>query len=225
MHRWRTRSGWLCAVTETVPDPGGPEIVTEGTGWFEQPGDQAELDVGFTATARNRTDAVGELGRRLRAIDVPLIAAQTVRHRRLWVHNEWRGNRVVGCRAGQDIGLLVPDVSALEEVLAVLVGAEPTDLQGPRWVLRDATAAQREAQRRAVANARERAEGYASALGGRLGPLRRLSEASEFGGGPVAFRMAAQDSSAPDIRDLGLGLGLEPVRTSVRCTTSWYLIT
>jgi uncharacterized protein len=50
-------------VTETPIDPNGPEIVTEGTGWFEQLGDQAELSVTFTGFAENRSDAVRELGR------------------------------------------------------------------------------------------------------------------------------------------------------------------
>jgi uncharacterized protein YggE len=198
-------------------------IVTEGTGWVEQLADQAELDVTFTATAKTRSDAVRELGKRLLALDTPVIDAQVVKSRRVRVHNEWRGSRIVGCRAAEDIALLIPDVSALEEVLAVLIGAEPTGLNGPRWILRDPKAAQREAQRRAVDDARERAEGYASALGGRLGPLRKLSEAPEHGGSPASYRMmAARESAAPDIRDLGLEP--EPVRVTVRCATTWTLL-
>jgi uncharacterized protein YggE len=208
-------------VTET--DARFPEIVTEGTGWHEQPGDQAELDVSFTATARNRSDAVRELNQRVGAAD-PAVRhpGLVVKHRRFWVHNEWRGNRVVGCRAAEDIALLLTDLTALEDVLSALVAAEPTDLNGPRWILADPAAAQREAQHRAVADARQRAEGYAAALNGRLGALRRLSEAPDHGG-PVAFRMAAHEAVAPDVRDLGLEP--EPVRITARCTTSWDLIT
>jgi uncharacterized protein YggE len=197
-----------------------PEVVTEGTGWFEQLGDQAELDVGFSATGRTRAEAAAALGTRLAGLAVPVLDAQVVRHRRFWVRNEWRRERVVGCRAGEDIGLLVPDVAVLEEVLTALVVAEPADLSGPRWVLRDPAAAQREAQRRAVADARERAEGYASALGMRLGPLRRLSESQEHAA-PM-YRMAAAESVDPDVRSLGLEP--EPVRVSARCSTSWTLV-
>jgi uncharacterized protein len=210
----------LCAVTESAA---GPLIVTEGTGWVEQLGDQAELDLSFTATAKTRSDAVRELGERLNALKTPVIDAQVVKSRRVWVHNEWRGSRIVGCRAGEDVALLVPDVAALEDVLAVVIGAEPTGLNGPRWILRDPKSAQREAQRRAVDDARERAEGYASALGGRLGPLRKLSEAPEHGGSPATYRMrTAAESAAPDIRDLGLEP--EPVRVTARCTTTWTLL-
>lgn len=208
-------------MTET-PDPSGPEIVTEGSGWFEQPGDQAELDISLTATAKTRSDAVRSLGTRVRVLDVPVVDAQVVRYRRLWVRNEWRADRIVGCRAGEDIGLLLREPAQLEEVLAALVMAEPTDLHGPRWILRDPAAAQREAQQRAVADARERAEGYATALGGTLGPLRLLSEVPEHGGTPIAYRMAARESAAPDIRELGLEP--EPVRVTARCATRWALL-
>lgn len=203
---------------------GGPEIVTEGGGWYEQQGDRAELDVGFTATARSRADAVRELGRRVAAAEPALTrSGLEVRHRRFGVHNEWRGNRVVGCRAQESIELLFTDVTALDAVLTALIGAEPTDLSGPRWLLADPAEALREAQRRAVADARRRAEGYAAALGGRLGPLRRLSEAPDHDR-PVMYARASMDmSGAPDVRELGLEP--ETVRISCRCTTSWTLIT
>jgi uncharacterized protein YggE len=199
----------------------GPEIVTEGTGWYEQLGDRVELDVTFTAVARNRSDAVRELGHRVTAAEPALTQpGLQVRHRRVRVHNEWRGNRVVGCRAGEQLALLVTDVTALDAVLSALVGAEPTDLQGPMWVLEDPAAARREAQRRAVADARARAEGYAAALGGTLGPLLRLSEAPEHA--PMAYRMAATEAAGPDVR--ALGLEPEPVRVTARCTTTWALL-
>jgi uncharacterized protein YggE len=194
------------------------EIVTEGSGWFEQLGDRAELDVSFTAVARTRSDAVRDLGRRVAAAEPALaLPGLEVRHRRVRVHNEWRDNRVVGCRAGEHLALLVTDVTALDAVLSALVGAEPTDLQGPTWVLEDPAAARQEAQRRAVADARARAEGYAAALGGTLGPLLRLSEAPEHAA-PLSYRTAGAES-APDVR--ALGLDPEPVRVTARCTTTW----
>jgi hypothetical protein len=208
-------------VTETAIDPHAPEIVTEGTGWHEQLGDRAELDASFTAFAKTRADAVRELGLRVEAAGPALeLPGLLVRNRRFWVHNEWQGNRVVGCRAGEDLALTVTDVAALEDVLSALVGAEPTDLQGPRWVLSDPAAAQREAQHRAVEDARQRAEGYAVALSGRLGTLRRLSDAPTHAG-PVAF--AARESAGPDVHSLGLEP--EPVRVTARCTAAWTLLT
>jgi uncharacterized protein YggE len=215
------RSGFLAIVTQT-PAASAPQIVTEGTGWHEQPGDRAELVVTFTAMARSRSDAVRELGRRMVAAEPALTRpGLEVRHRRLRVHNEWRGNRVVGCRAGEDIALLVTDVAALDAVLSALIGAEPTDLRGPHWVLDDPAGAWREAQQRAVADARARAEGYAAALGGTLGPLLRLSEAPEHAMS-MDYRLAATEAAGPDVR--ALGLEPEPVRVTARCTTTWTLL-
>jgi uncharacterized protein YggE len=197
------------------------EIVTEGTGWFEQLGDRAELDVTFTALARTRSDAVRDLGRRMTGAEPALTRpGLQIRHRRMRVQGEWRGNKVVGCRAAEDLALLVTDVGELDAVLSALVGAEPTDLHGPRWVLDDPAAAHREAQKRAVADARARAEGYAAALGATLGPLLKLSEAPEHAA-PVAYRMAAAEAAGPDVR--ALGLDPEPVRVTARCTTTWAL--
>ncbi|WP_433557358.1 SIMPL domain-containing protein [Pseudonocardia xinjiangensis] len=208
-------------MTETPIDPHSPEIVTEGTGHHEQLGDRAELDVSFTGFAGNRADAVRELGRRVAAAEPALeLPGLVVRSRQFWVHNEWQGDRVVGCRAGEDIALMLTDTAALEEVLSALVGAEPTGLHGPRWALADPAAAQREAQRRAVEDARQRAEGYATALNGRLGALRRLSDAPSHGG---HVALAARESGGPDVRELGLEP--EPVRVTARCLASWTLLT
>lgn len=201
-----------------------PEIVTEGTGREERTADRAELGVAFVGRGRDRPAAVAELGRRVTAAHGALsMPALTVRHRRLWVSNEWRGDRVTGCTAREDLALLVTDVAALAELLGALVATQPADLHGPRWLLGDPSVALREAQRRAVTDARQRAEGYAAALGGRLGPLRRLTDAAEHGGRGAARLAAADAEMAPDVRDLGLEP--EPVVVTARCTAAWTLLT
>lgn len=198
------------------------EIVTTGSGWYEQVADRAELNVGYAGTGRDRATAVAELGRRVAAAE-PAFARRGVRvlHRRLSVHDEWRGNRVVGCRATEDVVLCIDDVRALEDVLTALVSGEPATLHGPSWSLSDPAAARRLAQQRAVADARDRAEGYAAALGGWLGTLLRLSEAPEHAGGREVRMMAARAEATPDVRELGLDP--EPVRVTAQCTTTWEL--
>ncbi len=200
-----------------------PEIVTEGSGWHEEVADRAELGLSYAGTGRDRSTAVAELGRRVAGAEAAFgTRGVTVLHRRLHVHDQWRGNRVVGCRATEDVGLRLDDVGALEEVLAALVRSEPATLDGPSWTLVDRTAARRVAQQRAVADARDRAEGYAAALGGTLGPLLRLSEAADHDGAPRMRMVAAHAEAAPDVRELGLEP--EPVRVSAHCTTAWQLL-
>jgi uncharacterized protein YggE len=202
-----------------------PEIVTEGSGWHEELADRAELTVGYAGSGRDRSAAVADLGKRVAAAEPAFgLAGLTVLHRRLHVHDEWRGNRVVGCRATEDVLLRLDDVGALEEVLGALVRSEPAALHGPSWSLVQPAAVRRAAQERAVADARDRAEGYAAALGGRLGALRRLSEAPDHGiAQPRDVRMlAARTEAAPDVRELGLEP--EPVRVTAHCTTTWELV-
>ncbi|WP_219413859.1 SIMPL domain-containing protein [Pseudonocardia nigra] len=207
-------------MDESLFDATGPEIVTEGAGWHEQPGDRAELDLTYTAIARTRTDAVHELNHRVAGAN-PVLDGPGLRvtRRSLRVHNEWRGNRVVGCRAAEEIALLVTDVTVLEATLSALVATEPTALHGPRWQLTDPAAGLREAQRLAVEDARRRAEGYAVALGGTLGPLRKLSEGLNHALPAGGYRLAAAEAAGPDVRDLGLEP--EPVRVTAQCTTTW----
>ncbi|HEV7933296.1 MAG TPA: SIMPL domain-containing protein, partial [Actinomadura sp.] len=80
------------------------------------------------------------------------------------------------------------------------------------------------AQREAVRDARRRAEGYAAALGGRLGALRRLSESDGRGVPMMAMRAAAAEGG-PDVDVHDLELEPEPVRVTARCTTTWVLET
>ncbi len=191
------------------------EIVTEGVGRVERPGDRAELTVGFAAVAGTRAEAVATLAARVGGAPVERTGV-TVRHRRLWVHDEWVGDRVSGVRAGEDLLLRVEDVDALEPLVAALVAVEPVSLAGPVWELVDPAPARREAQALAVADARDRAQGYADALGGRLAGLRRLTEAQDpqF----VAERAHAL-AGGPGVS--ALGLRPEPVTVVVRCAVTW----
>ena len=211
---------WLSGpVTDGSADP---QIVTVGSGWHEQLADRAEIDLSFAASGKDRAAAVRDLGRAVAAAEPALAHPKlVVRSRRLWVATEWRGRKAVGARATEDVALLVEDVAVVEEVLAALVNAEPASLNGPRWTLHDPAAPLREAQRKAVADARERAEGYAVALGGALGPLSRLTETNE-GGMPAPMMMRARAEAASlDVTELGLEP--EPVRVTVRVTTTWTL--
>ncbi|MFC5996050.1 SIMPL domain-containing protein [Pseudonocardia hispaniensis] len=199
----------------------GSEIVTEGTGWHEQLADHAEIAVSFSVTGRDRASAVRDLGRAMAAAEPAMSRPGVkIRSRRLWVRTEWRGRRPAGCRVGEDVALLVTDVPALENILNALITAEPTTLSGPHWTLEDPSVALRAAQHNAVTDARRRAEGYAAALGGTLGPLRRLVEAPDHGL-PVAFRAAHAEAAVVDVQELGLEP--EPVRVTARCTATWAL--
>jgi uncharacterized protein YggE len=203
---------------------GVSEIVTEGSGWVEQPADRAELTVVFEARGRKRAAAVEALGERVAAAEKALgLPGLTVLSRRVSVHTEYRSNRPSGARAAEFVQVRITDLGVLEEAMSLLLGAEPASFTGPSWSLAEPEAILAQAQQQAVADARRRAEGYAAALGGRLGSLVRLAESAGHPT-PMALTMRARGAAegGPDVSDLGLDP--EPVRVEARCTTTWTLI-
>ncbi len=198
--------------------------MTEGSGWVEQTADRAELGVVFEARGRKRAAAVEALGALVAGAEKGLgLPGVTVLSRRLTVHTEYRSNKPSGCRAAEHLQVRVADLAVLEEAMSLLLGAEPASFHGPTWSLAEPELVFAQAQQKAVADARRRAEGYAEALGGSLGGLVRLSEAAEHGPAPMmAMRARGMAEGGPDVSDLSLDP--EPVRVSARCTTTWTLI-
>lgn len=202
---------------------GMADVVTRGTGEHEQIADRAELRVTFAARGADRAAAVAALGTQVDRVEPALHRdGIEVRERRVAVHTAWERHRRTGCHAQLTVVLRVSRVDVLEGLLEALVAAEPESLNGPLWELTDEAAAVAVAQQRAVADARRRAEGYAAALGARLGPLQRLSESEQpqYRGVALAARSAPAESTGV----AELGLEPIPVTVSVTCTTVWTLL-
>lgn len=205
------------------------EVVTKGTGKVERTADRAQVEVTFEAMGASRNDAVEALTARISSVEPVLDRPGVeVRSRQLSVHDNWDGTQRAGSRASQQYRLRVTELGALDDLLSALVLAEPAWLNGPNWELTDDVDAVREAQGKAVVDARLRAQGYAEALGRRLGPLLRLSDGdgdmwqaeagqmksmSAYGGGPGTAVAADQ-----------LNLEAQQITVSVRCTAAWSLL-
>lgn len=212
--------GWLGDVTE---------VVTKGTGKVERTADRAQVDVSFEMLGANRNDAVEALTGQVSAVE-PLLdrPGVQVRSRQLAVHDNWDGNQRAGSRASQRYVVRVTDIDALDGLMSALVLAEPTWLNGPSWELSQDDEAVREAQRESVLDARRRAQGYADALGSRLGPLLRLSD----GDGDVwqAEAMSARSfagyggSPGTPVQVDQLNLEAQQITITVRCTAAWSLL-
>jgi uncharacterized protein YggE len=218
----RADPGWLA---DMAADADRPQLVTSGNGEVERTADRAELRLRYVVKGKDRQGAVRELTKRIGAVEPHFERAGVeVRDRTLSVHDVWTGRRRSGAQAEQDYVLRVTDVSVLDDLVAVLVTTEPTSLDGPTWELADPSAAFREAQRAAVADARHRAEGYADALGARLGDLVSLTDGSSGQHHrPVMFARAMSPSgaSAPDVAELSLVP--QQVSVSADCTITWTL--
>lgn len=197
------------------------EVVTRGSGEHEQIADRAQVQVTFATRGADRATAVAALGSRVQRVE-PMFGTEgvEVRSRRMEVQTAWENRRRTGCSAWLVVTLRVQRVDVLEDLLDALVAAEPESLHGPHWELDDDSEAVAFAQQRAVADARRRAEGYAAALGARLGPLQSISEAERPEYRAVA--LSARSAEATGIAELGLEP--TPVTVSVTCTAVWTLL-
>ena len=206
------------------------EVVTHGSAEHEAVADQAEVRVAFAANAADRSQAVTALGSRMGSVDAATHRdGVQLRQRTMHVGDRWDRKRRVGSTAQLQLVLRVTDLAVLDDLLAELFSAEPEWLEGPHWSLADETAAMREAQRLAVADARARAEAYAEALGGQLGALIRLNDQGTERPYPV-MRGAAMTFAAESVGvspDSVQQLGLAPEQVTVRasCTAAWALLT
>lgn len=201
-----------------------PELVTRGTGEHEVVADRAEIQVTFSAEAPDRSTAVNRLGERMAVVE-PALARDGVeqRQRSVSVHTQWNDNRRAGSTAQELLILRVSDLDGLDDLLAALFAAEPDWLNGPQWSLADESTAMREAQRRAVDDARTRAQAYAEALGGHLGALIRLADDGAERPYPMQMAMGADGARMghESVRQLGLTPGMVTVRAV--CTAAWSL--
>ncbi|PRY45758.1 SIMPL domain-containing protein [Umezawaea tangerina] len=213
--------GWLVTVAE---------VVTRGTGTVERTADRAQVDVSFETEGEQRADAVEALTSRVSTVEALLERSGVeVRSRQLSVHDNWDGNNKAGSRASQRYVLRVTDLDELDSLLSALVMAEPTWLNGPTWDLVDTRDAVHEAQQGAVTDARLRAQGYADALGRRLGPLQRLSDGdgdmwhAESAMASKSFAGYGGSPGAPVQVDQ-LSLEAQQITITVRCTAAWSLL-
>ncbi|MFI6098479.1 SIMPL domain-containing protein [Lentzea sp. NPDC051213] len=200
------------------------EVVTKGTGEVERTADRAQVDVTFEAQGADRSEAVSTLNQRISVVE-PVLEDFEVRSRQLSVHDNWDNNQRVGSRATQQYVIWVKDLDRLDGLLAELVQAEPSWVNGPSWTLVDDTEAIREAQKGAVADALRRAEGYALALGRRLGPLLRIGDTD--GGVGYSPRMSAAASfemAGPAGMVDQLNLKAQQITVSASCTATWSLL-
>jgi uncharacterized protein YggE len=204
------------------------ELVTRGQGEVEHIADRATFQLRYTSRSKDRTAAVDGLTKLVAAAE-PFLDRDgvTVRSRRMSTYDVWDGRRRTSTEAGQEYQLLITDVTVLDDLLNDLIGTEPSHLTGPQWSLADGSTAYREAQAKAVEDARTTALGYADALGARLGVLLRLDDTSPQPGMP---RYAAaligpegrSEAHRPDMAELSLEP--QPVAVGAVCSITWELL-
>jgi uncharacterized protein YggE len=190
-----------------------PAITVNGTGTMSAPPDTGHLSAGVVTEAASAAEAVRAnntaMARVLAAVEAAGIDKKDVQTQGFSVSPIYepyppqearaRAPKVAGYRVSNQALIEVKGVEKVGDVLDRVVAAGANEIGGVSFSIGEPAPLFDEARKRAVADARRRAETYATAAGVRLGRLLRLDETSGFVPMPQPrmARMEAADVSVP----------------------------
>lgn len=158
------------------------DITVVGHGEASGSPDVFMATVGVSVRSRRIAGVMAEVKAKARAvIDAVLesgVAAEDVRTAWMSVHPQFDGNKITGYAADNSVRIIVRELSKVSDVLdkAVSAGGEAAQLSGVSFDLQDSTDLSTQARERAFADAKARAEQYATLSGGTLGKVLRIDE-------------------------------------------------
>lgn len=191
-------------------DPALPSIVAQGSGEVRAVPDMAVIAIGAEQPAKTPKEAQAAVAKAMTAVQQRLVAAgvakEAIRTTAFDVQAQFdyvNGKQIPrGFLARHHIDVRVDDVSRVGELLDVAIQAGGTSVQGVRFDLKERPALEREALKRAVADARARADAMAAGAGSTVASVLRIEEGARVGAPqPAMMRMseAITVSGAPDV--------------------------
>jgi uncharacterized protein YggE len=124
-----------------------------------------------------------------------------------------KGPRVTGYQAANSVSVTVRDLSLAGTLIDAALGAGATSLDGLDFSIADPSAAEEEARKAAMADAKRRATTIAAAAGVTLGPVVGVSEGS--GGGPAPYPMPRMMAMKAEAADTPVEAGSQEIAVSV----------
>ncbi len=186
------------------------EIVVQGRGSVEQAPDMAIISLGARFQAHTAREALTEVNKRTQAaFDVVKELGVEPRDMQtgqlylnpIWDHGSSRNEiaRIRGYEAGNRVTVRIRDLSVLGKAIDEMVSDGVNVFNGLSFALQDPTESVAEARRKAIADARAKAELYAEAAGVTLGPIVSINEGSAPRPQPMLMARAemAMDSGVP----------------------------
>ncbi|MER7897577.1 SIMPL domain-containing protein [Streptomyces sp. NPDC096046] len=206
--------------------PEAPRIAVRGEARLEVDPEIARIGITVAARGRDRRSALDDLTRRNAGVlDLVKTYGDAVERLETGAFSitpeltkHGRGERVRTYHGSVRVTAELTDFTALGELTTRLADLDLTRVDGPWWALRPDSPAHREARKKAVREAVQRAREYAEALGTTLAALVELADIGAESAPPdypqapgrmrsAAFAGAAEDTPAP--------LDLEPQRQRV----------
>ena len=182
-----------------------PMVIMSGDGLVKATPDQAWVMLATESRSKNPKDAQSQNANTMSAVQQKLIAAglpkdaiRTLSYD-LQLESDWVNGRMVprGYVARNLVEVRLDEISRVGEVIDVAVTSGVNSVQGVRFDLKNRVELEREALRRATADARMRAEAAAAGAGRTIDRVIRIEEP---GGRPSAMPppMMARQSMAAD---------------------------
>ncbi len=178
--------GPALASAGQTPSPAseGPVILTTGEGVVKLAPDRVWVSVAAESRARGpkeaqraTADAMKAVLDKLRALGLPADAIRTSGYDLQPEFDYANGRQTLRDYVARNgVEVRVDEIARAGEVLDAAVGSGATSVSGVRFDLKDRAAAEREALRKAVADARGRAEAAASGAGLRVDRVLRIEE-------------------------------------------------
>jgi uncharacterized protein YggE len=177
--------------------------------------DQAELGVTTTGEAASASAALAESSRRMRAVIERLralgIAKDDLQSTGVWSSRAYEAPRHY--QASNSLRVLVRDPDAAGRILTAATDAGAEQVSGPSFSVADQRAAYRDALRRAIQDARAKADAAAAEMGVRVTGVVSVADQ-----GPVAtpmYDMAARASAGGASPEVPIEQGKLDVNASV----------
>ena len=218
--------GASAGAQEPAPQvPAVPTIVTSGDAIVRRMPDVAYVTLAVESRAKSprdaqraNADAMSGVQRQLATAGISKDAMRTLG---LGLEQEFdnaNGRRVArGFVARNTLEVRIDDVTRAGEIADAVVQGGATALDGIRFDLKDRAAAEREALRLAVADARGRAEAIAAGAGRSVDRILKIEELRSDGGGPrpMAMMRMAEASATTAVEP-----GLIDIRAHVTFTAA-----
>lgn len=194
---------------------GGPLVSVSATGRVNATPDRASVSIGSSAQADTAATAIeqvnstmNELIDELKRLDLPGRQIQTSSIQLYPVYAQQDRNdgnrRIVGYRATNNVSVRTDDVARIADVLDLATRIGANQISGPMFELKDADGAQRDALRRAVAEAKKKAQAIAEEMDMKIVRWEEISEAGSnpprpmmYGGEMMAMRGSAATPVEP----------------------------
>ena len=174
----------VTAASQMPPAYDGPVIVTTGEGVVKLAPDRVWVSIAAESRARGPKEAQRANAEAMRAVLDKLktlsLAGDAIRTSGYDLQPEFdyaNGRQTLrGYVARNAVEVRVDDIARAGEVLDAAVGSGATSVSGVRFDLKDRAAAERDALRKAVADARGRAEAAAAGAGMKVERVLKIEE-------------------------------------------------